>query len=185
MASSTSSVSVDATGLVAGDYSANLCVNSNDMMAPISVVPVNMTVTVNNAPSFTKGADQTVNEDAGAQSVTGWATAISDGDGDTQNLTFNVTGNTNAALFAAGPTIAANGDLSYTPAANANGSADITITLSDDGGTANGGVDTSASQVFTITVNAVNDLPVANDDAYGVLEGGTLAGTTVKANKCW
>ena len=159
MASSTSSVSVDATGLVAGDYSANLCVNSNDMMAPISVVPVNMTVTVNNAPSFTKGADQTVNEDAGAQSVTGWATAISDGDGDTQNLTFNVTGNTNAALFAAGPTIAANGDLSYTPAANANGSADITITLSDDGGTANGGVDTSASQVFTITVNAVNDAP--------------------------
>ena len=34
---------------------------------------------VNDAPSFTKGADQTVNEDAGAQSVAGWATAISGG----------------------------------------------------------------------------------------------------------
>ena len=50
---------------------------------------------INSAPSFTKGADQTVNEDAGAQTVSGWATAISDGDGNTQTLTFNVTGNTN------------------------------------------------------------------------------------------
>ena len=42
-----------------------------------------ITVTaVNDVPSFTKGADQTVNEDAGAQSVTGWATAISAGPSD-------------------------------------------------------------------------------------------------------
>ncbi len=34
---------------------------------------------VNDAPSFTKGADQTVLEDAGAQSVAGWATSISPG----------------------------------------------------------------------------------------------------------
>ena len=32
---------------------------------------------VNDAPSFAKGADQTVSEDAGAQTVDGWATAIS------------------------------------------------------------------------------------------------------------
>ena len=32
---------------------------------------------VNDAPSFTEGADQTVNEDAGAQTVAGWATGIS------------------------------------------------------------------------------------------------------------
>ena len=39
-----------------------------------------LTVTaVNDVPSFTKGANQTVNEDAGAQSVVGWATAISAG----------------------------------------------------------------------------------------------------------
>jgi len=99
---------------------------------------------VNDAPSFTRGADQTVNEDAGAQTVPGWATAISAGPPDEvgQTLTFNITGNTNAALFSAGPAVAPNGTLTYTPAANANGTATITLTLSDNGGTLNGGVDT-------------------------------------------
>jgi len=118
-------------------------------------------LSVNDAPSFTKGTNQTVNEDAGAQTVNSWATAISTGAADEsgQNLTFQVTGNTNAALFSAGPAISSTGTLTYTPAANANGSASITVNLKDDGGTANGGVDTSASQTFTITVNAVNDVP--------------------------
>ena len=59
---------------------------------------------VNDAPSFTKGADQTVAEDAGAQTVAGWATAISRRAGQrvgADRLTFLVTGNTNASLFAA------------------------------------------------------------------------------------
>ena len=114
---------------------------------------------INSAPSFTKGADQTVNEDAGAQTVNGWATTIEDGDGGGQTLTFNVTGNTNTALFSAPPAISSAGVLTYTPAANANGTAMITITLSDNGGTANGGVDTSAPQTFTINVTSVNDAP--------------------------
>jgi CSLREA domain-containing protein len=116
---------------------------------------------VNDAPSFTKGADQTVNEDAGAQAVTNWATAISRGPADEsgQILTFQVTNNTNAPLFSAGPAISSTGTLTYTPAANANGSATVTINLKDSGGTANGGIDTSASQTFTITVNAINDAP--------------------------
>src|SRR5262249_10613431 len=76
-----------------------------------------------------------------------------------QALTFNVTGNTNAALFSVQPAIAADGTLTYTLAADANGSADITITLSDNGGTANGGADTSAPQTFKITVAPVNDAP--------------------------
>src|SRR5204863_604585 len=70
-----------------------------------------------------------------------------------------ITGNTNTALFSAGPAVSSAGTLTYTPAADANGSATITTNLKDDGGTANGGVDTSASQTFTITVNAVNDVP--------------------------
>ncbi|MEK7269321.1 MAG: Ig-like domain-containing protein, partial [Planctomycetota bacterium] len=121
-----------------------------------------ITVTaVNDVPSFAKGANQTVLEDAGAQTVAGWATAISKGPSDeaAQTLAFNVTGNTNAALFSAGPAIASNGTLTFTPAANANGTATITITLSDNGGTANGGADTSAAQTFSITVTAVNDVP--------------------------
>ncbi len=119
-----------------------------------------ITVTnVNDAPSFTKGVDQTVLEDVGLQTVNNWATGLSDGDGNTQTLSFNVTANSNAALFETGPTIDTNGNLSYKPAANANGSATITLTLQDDGGTANSGVDTSTAQTFTIQVTAVNDAP--------------------------
>jgi hypothetical protein len=115
---------------------------------------------VNAAPSFTAGPNQMVNEDAGAQVVNPWATAIDDGDAALlQALTFNVVNNSNPGLFAAGPAISATGVLTYTPAANFSGVATIEITLSDDGGTANGGADTSASQSFTITVNAVNDMP--------------------------
>ena len=115
---------------------------------------------VNDAPSFTAGADQTVNEDSGAHTVAGWATAISAGPNESgQTLTFNVTANSNPSLFSAGPAVAADGTLSYTLAANAHGAATISITLSDDGGTANGGSDTSAPQSFTITVNSVNDAP--------------------------
>ena len=69
------------------------------------------------------------------------------------------------ALFSAGPAVAADGTLTYTPAANANGTATITLTLSDNGGTANGGVDTSAPQTFTITVTPVNDAPSFTEGA--------------------
>jgi hypothetical protein len=120
---------------------------------------------VNDAPSFTKGANQTVDEDAGAQSVPGWATNISAGPADEsgQVLAFNITGNTNPALFSVLPAVGAStGALTYTPAANANGAATITIRLADDGGTANGGVDTSPAQNFTVTVNPINDPPAAN-----------------------
>ena len=115
---------------------------------------------VNDVPSFTKGTNQTVNEDSGPQFISGWATSISDGPNESgQTLTFQVTNNTNPSLFSGAPSINSSGGLSFTPAANANGSAAITIVLKDNGGTGNGGVDTSAAQSFTITVNPVNDAP--------------------------
>ena len=131
---------------------------------------------VNDAPSFTKGAGQTVLEDAAGQSIAGWATAISGGPADesAQTLTFNLTGNTNPALFTAAPAVSPAGILTYTPTPNANGVATITLTLSDDGGTANGGLDTSAAQTFTISVTAVNDVPSFDLPAspdQSVLEG--------------
>ena len=123
---------------------------------------------VNDAPSFTNtGGDQVVLEDAGTQTVGAWATSISAGPTNEfgQVLTFLVS-NDNNALFTAGgqPAIAANGTLTYTSFPNANGSANVDVTLMDDGGTANGGDNTSDSQSFTITVIAVNDPPVAVDD---------------------
>ena len=90
---------------------------------------------VNDAPSFTKGADQTVLEDSGAQTVNGWATAISAGPADEsgQTVSFTITNNTNAALFSVAPAVASNGTLSYTPAANAIGAATITLKAVDNG----------------------------------------------------
>ena len=48
--------------------------------------------------------------------------------------------------------------LSFTPVANANGTATITITVQDSGGTNGGGVDT-LTRSFSVTVTAVNDAP--------------------------
>ncbi|MDJ0835086.1 MAG: IPTL-CTERM sorting domain-containing protein [Acidobacteriota bacterium] len=130
----------------------------------------NFTITVNpvnDEPSFTLGADETVLEDAGAQTVNGWATDLDEGatNESSQTLSFNVS-NDNNALFSAQPAIDASGNLTYTPANDANGSATVTVSISDDGGTPNGGDDTSPDQTFTITVTAVNDLPTVAADAY-------------------
>jgi uncharacterized protein (DUF2141 family) len=116
--------------------------------------------TVNAAPSFTKGADQTIAEDAAAQSYSGWATSISPGSASesSQQVHFIVT-SSNTALFSSQPAIAPDGTLTFTPKADASGVATITVSLQDDGGTANGGHDTSDSQTFTITINPVNDQP--------------------------
>ena len=68
--------------------------------------------------------------------------------------------------FAAGTEVAVAditaGNLDFTPAAGASGTpyASFTFQVRDDGGTANGGVDVSAAETFTITVNPVNDAPV-------------------------
>jgi Spy/CpxP family protein refolding chaperone len=123
------------------------------------MVAINVTA-VNDQPSFTAGANQTVAEDAGAQSVPGWATSIKAGPADEagQVLSFLVNNNNNA-LFSAQPAIAPDGTLTYTPAPNANGSATVTVVLKDDGGTDNGGIDQTAPVTFNINVTAVNDAP--------------------------
>jgi len=115
---------------------------------------------VNDAQSFTEGSDEAVLEDAGSRSVPNWATAIRSGPGNesSQGVSFLVT-NDNNALFSLQPAISATGTLSYAPAANAHGSATVTVQLEDDGGLSNGGVDTSASATFVITVSSVNDAP--------------------------
>jgi hypothetical protein len=118
---------------------------------------VNLNVAfVNQAPSFTKGANLTVLRNAGTQTVRGWARNISAGapNESGQVLTFLLSSN-NKALFAVQPAIDANGNLTFTPAANAIGTATVTVRLMDNGGTANGGHDTSAVQTFTITVKPV------------------------------
>src|SRR5207302_437433 len=123
-------------------------------------------VAVNDAPSFNSGGNVAVLEDSGAYSAA-WATGVSAGppDESSQSINFTVT-NDNNALFSAQPAISPSGVLTFTPAANANGNATATVSLSDNGGTANGGVDTSASVTFTITINRVNQPPGAANDTW-------------------
>ena len=119
-----------------------------------------ITVTdANDPPTFNHGGDQTINEDAGAQTVNGFATGMDDGDtAVAQSLVFDVT-NDNNGLFTAQPAIDANGVLTYTPAANQNGTAKVTVRLKDDGSNVAPNVNTSLAKPFTITVNAINDAP--------------------------
>ena len=97
----------------------------------------------------------------GAQTVVGWATAISPGPADEagQAVAFVIVVQHQYRTVRAGPSIAPNGTLTYTLAANANGIATISVRVTDNGGTANGGDDASGAQTFTITVTAVNDAP--------------------------
>lgn len=120
--------------------------------------PATVTLTVNpvnDSPSFAKGPDQNVVAGSAPQSVKRWVRNISPGPGDEspQVVDFIVTNNHNA-LFSVPPTVSPSGTLRFTPAANTTGVAIVSVQLHDDGGTVSGGMDTSAAQVFTITLAA-------------------------------
>jgi alpha-tubulin suppressor-like RCC1 family protein len=127
--------------------------------------------TTNRAPSFVKGPDVTVPEDSGLLVVTNWATSINPGDPSETNqiLTFVIT-NDNHALFSTQPGITPSGNLFFAGAPNSNGVAHVTVVLRDNGGSANGGQDTSAPQTFVITITPVNDPPVAQSASVTVNE---------------
>ncbi|GAB5442642.1 MAG: hypothetical protein Fues2KO_29910 [Fuerstiella sp.] len=123
---------------------------------------------VNDEPGLTLGADQNVNEDTGAHTVNSFASATPGGGADESGQTFTyLVSNNNGSLFAVAPAIDAAGNLTYTLAADAFGSATVTVQVRDSGGTANGGDDTSGSQQFTINVANSN-----NDDAYVAANAG-------------
>src|SRR5207302_123192 len=75
-----------------------------------------------------------------------------------QQVDFLVT-NDNSVLFLVQPAISPAGTLTFTLAEDKPGSATVTVRLHNNGGTANGGQDTSAPQTFMITVIPANDGP--------------------------
>ena len=106
---------------------------------------------VNDAPSFVKGPDQTgiqnqtADGSSNPQTVNPWATSISTGGGAAesgQTVHFDVT-NDNPTLFSLQPAVSPSGVLTYTPDTAQRGTATVSVTAIDDGGTANGGDDTS------------------------------------------
>jgi uncharacterized repeat protein (TIGR01451 family) len=138
---------------------------------------------VNDPPTFSAADPAAVLEDAGSQSIDNWATFDTGAPNESQSvLAYDVSNISAPGLFAAGPAVDANGTLTYTPAADANGSSTFEVTVQDDGGTVNGGDDTSAPQTFTITVNAVDDPPVAVDDSATLPEDAPATAIDVLTN---
>jgi VCBS repeat-containing protein len=121
------------------------------------IVQIDVTA-VNDRPTVT-ASNVTVAEDSGAFTSTNWATGSSGPTDEAgQILTFSLT-NSNTALFSVQPAISSTGTLTFTPAPNENGSATFGVRVTDSGGTANGGLNQSVIQNYTITVTAQPDAP--------------------------
>jgi Bacterial Ig domain/Cadherin-like beta sandwich domain/HYR domain/Galactose oxidase, central domain/Kelch motif/Regulator of chromosome condensation (RCC1) repeat len=132
---------------------------ANDGTADSAAAMVSITVTdVNDAPTITAIANQTINEDTAT-------TALSFTLGDAEGGTLVVSSSSsNTALVPVGgiSLLPASGgpgtrSVTVTPLANQSGSAVITLTVSD--GTL------TASSSFTVAVTAVNDTPTISDIA--------------------
>jgi hypothetical protein len=142
--------------------SAIITVTVDDGGASNNVVSRTFTVTVNpvnQAPTLNTLADLTINENAGQQTVSlsGITTGATN---ETQTLT--VTASSSNTGLIPNPTVTytspnAIGSIRFTPVANANGAATITVTV-NDGGASNNVV----SRTFTVTVNPVNQPPTLN-----------------------
>lgn len=130
---------------------------------------------VNSEPTFVTGRHETLLTGL-SRVAPHWASAISAGPGDesSQALSFLV-GNDNPGLFSVLPAISTDGTLTYSIAPGATGTATVTVSIQDDGGTANGGVDTSAPRTFAITAVAAN--PIAGGAEPHTLIGGPGADT--------
>jgi hypothetical protein len=129
---------------------------TNDGSLTSDTATVTITVNpVNDAPSFIKGGDQSVGTLDGPQTVSGWATGLSRGPANEsgQTLTFEISNNKDGA-FLFPPAIGADGTLTYTPSLLqlTPTTATVQVRVHDNGGTQNGGVDTSAVQTFSIDV---------------------------------
>ncbi len=126
--------------------------NGGTTTAPV-VVSINVAF-VNQPPSFAKGPNQIVHNYQQAQTRTGWASNISAGPANESSQTVQfIVSNDNNSIFTVQPFISPNGTLSYAPAAGHYGIANVSVKIKDNGGTANGGIDTSDTQAFTIIVN--------------------------------
>ena len=129
---------------------------SEIVQTKITILPVN------DMPQFTRGSDIVLLEDSGSQTISPWATQISPGplDESQQMVTFLIQTNADDSLtFTSMPSVAPNGQLTFSTAPNAYGKAIVTVRLKDNGGTDNNGINTSPPQQFTIEVASVNDVP--------------------------
>lgn len=138
---------------------------------------------VNSMPQFTlMGTQNTYYGNSEASTVTGFATVTSKGASDeaNQQVHFSVTTPT-PEFFTVLPAVANNGTLTYQMSASAFGTATVIVRAADNGGTSNGGVDTSDPIQFSIQTQAAltSDFSTLPSEAslYG---NGTITNGNVK-----
>ena len=138
---------------------------SGQLNIPVGLTGV-MAVQSSSSSSYTLArytdAVLTVMEDSGAFSTNQFVTNLLAGPvGESTQSVSLVATNDNPGLFSVQPVIDASGTLTFTAAADASGAATVSVFARDNGGTAGGGVDTSAARNFTIAITPVNDPPTS------------------------
>lgn len=129
----------------------------NDGQLDSSVATVSITITAINDPPTANNLNVTTDEDNPV------AIILSGDDMDGDPLSYGiVTGPQNGSLSGVSP------NLTYTPYTNYNGSDSFTFIVND------GQADSAIAQV-DLTIQPVNDAPVANDDAYSTNQDTELA----------
>jgi uncharacterized repeat protein (TIGR01451 family) len=140
---------------------------------------------VNDAPRLQVLGDRThPSGTSGLQTVVGFVTSVDFGPGEGAQavLEYTVAQTGGVAGLVTSIDIANDGTLSYT-LSGASGTATFDATVQDDGGTANGGVDTSAPVTFTITAADGADLSVTKTNgADGVVAGQPVSYAIVVTN---
>ncbi len=154
----------------------------NDGAADSNVATVTFhVVRPNVAPTITPGPDETAPENFGPFIIHHWLAAISPGPDYESNQTVTLIGSyvSDPSLFSVPPTVdLTTGDLTFTPAQNASGTASVSFVVQDNGGTAFGGSDTTQSSDFTIDILHINQPPSSQDDSYNVPSGRILQSDT-------
>ncbi|TDO19066.1 MBG domain-containing protein [Pedobacter duraquae] len=127
---------------------------------------------VNEIPTIAAIANQTICYTTNAQSVA--LTGVTAGQEASQTVALTVS-STNAGLFDALTVAKGNGTagtLTYRVKNGVTGTATVTVTVRDNGGVENGGVDVT-TRTFTITVNALPVVAISSDKGLSISKGVT------------
>ncbi|WP_255890092.1 tandem-95 repeat protein, partial [Nocardioides astragali] len=160
-----------------GSYIFTVKVTDNGTGTLSDTEEITVTVTEVNVAPVANADSETVGEDSGASTIDVLA---NDEDHDVPAQSLKVTTVTQPANGTV--TITNSGaNVSYTPNGNYNGTDTFTYTVTDNGTTDDEADPKSDTATVTISVTAVNDTPVANDDTASTDED-TLVATDVITN---
>jgi uncharacterized repeat protein (TIGR01451 family)/uncharacterized delta-60 repeat protein len=153
---------------------------SDGLESSIGTVTISVSL-VNHAPSFTIGSVAAWPAGAtGLKTQPGFASVTSFGPANESGQAVQawLTQVTDPNGVVNGLQVQNDGTLVYSLTGK-GGTASVSVALQDNGGTANGGVDTAPAQTFSITVGNGVDLKVTMDGAKSFLSGGSLADYTI------